>query len=183
MKSKRKILSLSLAALAMAVSIAVSIPVVYADTDGNELKTTAQPDKLVLDLGADWAGAEFELKLDTGVFPVPVVVSEAGVLVMDLGGSTSYMLTLKPSPAAATSEPTPEHTTEPGGTTTPATTAPTAQPAEPKAEASGIPPLHLVLFIGGLLAAVAGLVAMYILKKRREANDDDDDYEYDDEDE
>ena len=70
-----------------------AIPVVYADTDGNELRITAQPDKLVLQFGKDWAGVEFELKLDSGVFPVPLKADSSGVLIMELGGSKTYTLT------------------------------------------------------------------------------------------
>ena len=48
-----------------------SVQTVYADTDGNELQATSQPDRLVLQLGADWAGTEFELRFDSYVFPFP----------------------------------------------------------------------------------------------------------------
>lgn len=56
------------------------------------LKSRSSPDQLVLQLGARWAGVEFELRTDAGVFPVPVVVDESGILRMDLGGSTTYTL-------------------------------------------------------------------------------------------
>ena len=64
----------------------------FADTDGTEPKVTQQPDQLVLQLGTRWAGVEFELRTDAGVFPAPIVVDETGVLTMDLGGSTTYTL-------------------------------------------------------------------------------------------
>ena len=44
----------------------------FADTDGTEPKVTQQPDQLVLQLGTRWAGVEFELRTDAGVFPAPV---------------------------------------------------------------------------------------------------------------
>ena len=62
-------------------------PTAFADTDGTEPKVTQQPDQLVLQLGTRWAGVEFELRTDAGVFPAPIVVDETGVLTMDLVGA------------------------------------------------------------------------------------------------
>lgn len=158
------------------------IPTVYADTDGTELKVTAQPDRLELQLGSDWAGAEFELKLDSGIFPVPVVVNDTGVLNMDLGGSKTYTLRLLTSPAGSEVDPAQPESPAQSAPPSPEQPAPSVTPA---AEASneGIPPMHLILFIGGLILGVGGLILMYVLKKRREYYDDDEDYEYGDEDE
>jgi hypothetical protein len=91
---------------------------VYADTDGKELRTTKQPDKLILKLGTDFAGAEFELRLDSGVFPAPVRADKSGVLTMELGGSKTYTLafiksvivTEPPKPKPAEPEPIPNPT-------------------------------------------------------------------------
>ena len=47
-----------------------------------------------------------------------------------------------------------------------------------KGTVAGIPVLHLVLFAGGMVLAVGSLVAMRVVKKRRES-----DAEYEDEDE
>ena len=44
-------------------------------------------------------------------------------------------------------------------------------PVEPE---QGIPTLQLVLFLGGAVLCVGGLVAMRVLKKRREYDDEDD---------
>ena len=60
------------------VLTAVLTPAAYADTDGTEPKIIQQPDQLVLQLGTRWAGVEFELRTDAGIFPVPVVVDEYG---------------------------------------------------------------------------------------------------------
>ena len=89
-----------LTAIILGIFIASAVLVVYADTDGKELKTTNQPDKLVLQLGSDWANVEFELKLDSGVFPVPVKADKSGLLTMELGGSKTYTLTRLTTPAA-----------------------------------------------------------------------------------
>ena len=88
MQKTKKIPALLLTLLLMLVLA----PSAYADTDANTPQITQQPDQLVLQLGARWAGVEFELRTDAGVFPVPVVVDESGILRMDLGGSTTYTL-------------------------------------------------------------------------------------------
>lgn len=150
-------------------------PAALADTDGEEPKITNQPDQLVLQLGARWAGVEFELRTDAGVFPVPVVVDESGVLRMDLGGSTIYTLSCLesnvpiPDPAPAQVDPSASNE-EP---------APTPTPSQPDEQSRSIPPLHLAIFLIGLAAAVGGLVAMHLIKMRHEAAYD----EWDDEDE
>ena len=87
----RSIQRLTVLLLAAILSLALA-PAALADTGESTPKITQQPDQLVLQLGARWAGVEFELRTDAGVFPAPVVVDEAGVLRMDLGGSTTYTL-------------------------------------------------------------------------------------------
>jgi hypothetical protein len=78
--------------MAVALLLCGSASPVYADTDGSEIQITNRPDLLILQLGPQWAGVEFELKTDAGVFPVPVVVDPSGILTMDLGGSKTYTL-------------------------------------------------------------------------------------------
>ena len=186
------------------VSIA---PAVHADTDGKELKITNQPDKLVLYLGADLAGAEFELKLDSGIFPVPVKADKSGVLKMELGGSKTYTLTrlipavaASPSSPATTAVPTVNLATEQSIDTNQPNPIVSefetdAKPITPEdipdenedetaiIEPTGnsIPVFTLVLFIIGLIAAVGGLIIMWAIKRRREYYNDDSEYEYDDE--
>jgi hypothetical protein len=144
----------------------------FADTDGSEIKVSDQPDKLILQLGFGWAGVEFELKTDAGVFPVPVAVDQSGILTIDLGGSKTYILS---AVSSALSIPEPEPNRYGNGQNI------SQNPETPMHSASGVPIGHLVFFIIGLLAAAGGLFAMRYFKKRREAYDDDDDY-YDDDD-
>jgi hypothetical protein len=158
-----------------------AIPVAYADTDGSELQST--PDILVLQLGADWAGAEFELKFDFGVFPMPVKAHEQGTLTMNLGGSKTYTLRLlsgiAETPAAV--QPPPSDPPIPAQSEPPSTPPPVTPQSDdgPDESGGGIPALHLTLFIGGLLIGIGGLAAFYIIKRRRRYDDED---EYSDDD-
>lgn len=198
-------------ALAICLCAVLFSPAVYADTDGTELQVTDQPDKLVIQLGTEWAGVEFELKTDTGLYPQPLIVSEAGVLSLELGGSKTYTLSAMnssvPAPVPAASGNNDSSEAEDGisddGQTEagPQTAAPdtAAQPGNPEGDGNsdetgqiqkddhnlirGIPNMHLFLFVGGLIACIAGLTVMWVLKRRRnnEYTDDDDDYDDDDE--
>ena len=64
----------------------------FADTGESTLQISGEPAKLILQLGPGWAGAQFELRTDAGMYPGPVVVGEDGVLRMDLGGSKTFTL-------------------------------------------------------------------------------------------
>lgn len=169
-----------LACLMVVAAAALIIPTtVYADTNGKEIQLTDQPDKLILQLGPQWAGVEFELKTDAGIFPVPVVVDSTGVLKMDLGGSKTYTLSCLSSGVTV---PGPDQTedipasTPPPEPTPPADTTDAPAPSEAK---DGVPTGLLIMFILGLVAAVGGLLAMKYFKRRRETyyDDDEDDYE------
>jgi hypothetical protein len=149
---------------------------VYADTNGSEIQISNQPDRLILQLGSEWAGVEFELKTDAGIFPMPVIVDPSGLLKMDLGGSKVYTLSClassvpPPSPAKSLDvQPTlPEQI--------PAENEITPEPVQTK---SGTPTLYLAMFICGAAVAVCGLFTLRYLKSRREAAYDDDDYDED----
>lgn len=144
-------------------------------TNGDELQLM-EAEKLEIQLGTKWSGVEFQLKTDAGLYPGTVVVGEDGVLRMEIGGSKSYILTCIKSAveipdltqAPATTETQPDEnnsrtdTAEHGNNTT----------------VAGIPVLHIVLFAGGMVVAIAVLIAMHIVKRRREAEpayDEDDD--------
>jgi|GEM_PF-6439486 len=93
MHSVKKNIKYSIAMLiACIAALSFSCTMVFADTNGTEIKITDQPDRLIIQLGPEWIGVEFELKTDAGVFPAPVVVDDSGILRMDLGGSKTYTL-------------------------------------------------------------------------------------------
>lgn len=64
---------------------------VYADTDGTELQIL-DPSYLEIQLGTDWAGTEFQLRTDMGVYPDTIRVNENGILHLEIGGSKTYLL-------------------------------------------------------------------------------------------
>ena len=75
MTIQRRLRVTLLTALCLAMCLCTTA---FADTDGTDPKITQQPDQLVLQLGTRWAGVEFELRTDAGVFPAPIVVDETG---------------------------------------------------------------------------------------------------------
>ena len=112
---------------------------------------------------------------DAGVYPGTVKVGTDGVLRLEIGGSSQYILTRMNS---STSLPEPEDTADSTDRTqAPATTEQSPESNE-KAE-SGIPTLHIILFAGGMVIAIGTLIVMQILKKKREneAPDDEEDEE------
>lgn len=61
-------------------------------TDGTEIQVM-EAEQLEVQLGTEWAGKEFQLKTDAGLYPGTITVGEDGVLRTELGGSTRYILT------------------------------------------------------------------------------------------
>ena len=142
-------------------------------TTGDELQLM-EAEKLEIQLGTEWAGVEFQLKTDAGLYPGTVKVGQDGVLRMEIGGSKSYILTCmnsaitvpEPTQAPATTETNPEQNN-----------SGTDSAEEGSATVAGIPVLHIVLFTGGMVVAIGALIAMSVVKRRRE-----DDAAYEDED-
>ena len=142
-------------------------------TNGDEFQLM-EAQKLEIQLGAEWAGVEFQLKTDAGLYP-STVVGQDGVLRTEIGGSSTYILTCLKS-AVEVPEPTQDSaTTEKPDTEN---QSGTEKAEEDQATVAGIPVLHIVLFGGGMVVAVGALIAMHVVKKRRESDsayDDDED--------
>ena len=161
--------------LSLLCILCVPVTPVYAaqqGTDGSELQVV-KAEQLEIQLGTSWSGVEFQLKTDAGVYPGTVKVGTDGVLRLEIGGSSQYILTCMNS---STSLPEPEDTADSTDRTqAPATTEQSPESNE-KAE-SGIPTLHIILFAGGMVIAIGTLIVMQILKKKREnkAPDDEED--------
>ena len=195
---KSRIIKSILLVLSVVCILCCQIPAVYADTDGTEMQVI-QPEQLEIQLGTSWAGVEFQLKTDAGIYPGVITVGEDGILKLEIGGSSSYILSCTgssvavpapdaepevipnadenveiidepdasddiedPSDSAIDESEDLENTEEPNGATV-----------------AGIPVLHIALFGGGLLLAVAALLVIRFTGKKRaldaEYEDDDDD--------
>lgn len=165
-------------------------------TDGTELEVI-QPQNLEIQLGKSWAGVEFELKTDAGMYPGVITVGEDGVLRLEIGGSENYILSCLNSTVEV---PIPGETMPAEEVTTPADESntessedadPTADPtegiapdqtdpeSEPEGTVAGIPIAHLALFGGGLVVAVGGLVGIHFYQKKRQSSASDEDDEND----
>ena len=143
-------------------------------TTGDELQLM-EAEKLEIQLGAEWAGVEFQLKTDAGLYPGTVKVGQDGVLRMEIGGSKSYILTCMNSAVEV-----PEVTQAPATTETESeqNNSETDSAEKGGATVAGIPVLHIVLFGGGMAMAIGALIAMHVVKRRRESEpvyDEDDD--------
>ena len=110
-------------------------------TNGDELQLM-EAQKLEIQLGTEWAGVEFQLKTDAGLYPGTVKVGQDGVLRMEIGGSKSYILTCMNSAVEV-----PEVTQAPATTETESeqNNSETNSAEEGSATVAGIPVLHIVL--------------------------------------
>ena len=176
----------------MLILIWVLPQTVYAaeGTEGTEMQIL-QPQQLEIQLGSNWTGVEFQLKTDAGLYPGTIPVGEDGVLRLEIGGSSTYTLTClnssTPAPdvvqAPATEEADSKDVTSAATETEPesevkqpADTEITSAEDEPNTIA-GIPVLHIALFGGGLLIAVAVLIGMRISSRRHAVDADYDEEE------
>ena len=181
---------------ALLCALTLSTGVAYADTDGTEMQVM-EPSQLEVQLGPEWAGVEFELRTDAGVYPGTIAVDEGGILSLEIGGSSSYVLSCLnssvavPDPnesmqAPATTVPTEdvqeENTSASENSETSAETSESGETTESEAEdtevrIAGIPVKHLILFGGGLVLAIGALIALWIAKRRSGSSSDSDEDE------
>jgi len=175
-------LLLGAAPIALAAPEAEPDPTASAATDlADNTPVDTVADKLVIQLGPTWAGVEFELHTDYGLYPGTIVVDESGFLKMELGGSKTYTIS-----CLSSSVPVPSP--DPAATEAPDDQSTQSQSPDEDGESSGegdtgseskfqIPPMHLILFIGGMVICIGALIAMRVVRKRREASyqEDEDD--------
>jgi len=89
---RKKLLGAAMA-LSLGALMLFPVPASAAEgTEGTEMQVM-QPEQLEVQLGADWAGVEFELKTDAGMYPGTISVGDDGVLRLEIGGSSAYVLT------------------------------------------------------------------------------------------
>lgn len=192
---KNSIIKSILLLLSVVCILSFKLPAIYGDTDGTEMQVL-QPEHLEIQLGTNWAGVEFQFKTDAGVYPGIITVGEDGILRLEIGGSSSYILSCigssvtVPSPdteaaqAPATNEEvisadetnTSDEPEEPFNGATGEPRSALNKDAPKSLTNAGIPVLHITLFVGGLLLAVGVLVILHITGKKRTS-----DGEYDEE--
>lgn len=160
-------------------------------TDGTEMQVL-QPQQLEIQLGSNWAGVEFQLKTDAGLYPGTIPVGADGVLRLEIGGSSTYTLTClnssapvpdvaqAPAPGEADSKDitssAPETESE-GGAEQLSSSTEKSTDEDATNTIAGIPVLHIALFGGGLLIAVAALIGMRISSRRHAVDADYDEEE------
>ena len=166
--------------LAMVCLLCFPVPASAASqgTDGTELEVI-QPQNLEIQLGEAWAGVEFELKTDAGMYPGVIIVGEDGVLRLEIGGSENYILSClnssvdipipgETAPAEEVTEPVadPSEETDPTAETEEENVPSESLPEETQeGTLGGIPIKHLVLFGGGLILAIGALVGINFYQK------------------
>ena len=171
----------------------VGVSAAAQGTDGTELEVI-QPSNLEIQLGESWAGVEFELKTDAGMYPGVITVGQDGVLRLEIGGSENYILSClnssveipipgETAPAEEATEPALDSSeeTDPTAETEDAETTPSESVPEDTQEGTlgGIPVTHIALFGGGLIVAIGALVGINIYQKRtgKSAGSEEDDDE------
>jgi len=87
-------------ALMCILTFPIGVSAAAQGTNGDEMQV-ATPEKLEIHLGQEWAGVTFELTTDYGKYPDPIPVGEDGVLRLEIGGSSSYILSCLSSEAEA----------------------------------------------------------------------------------
>lgn len=96
MKVRRTVIA-AMVIIAACLRFTSDLNYVYASdkqgTDGTEINAY-EPEELEIYLGSDWAGKEFKLETDAGIYPNAVAVGEDGLLKVEIGGSKNYKLTV-----------------------------------------------------------------------------------------
>lgn len=146
----------------------VAIPV-YADTDGTELQVV-EPKELEIQLGQSWAGVEFTLKTDAGMYPNAIPVDKTGVLKLEIGGSKSYVLSCLQS---SINIPDSDNNTPATLMTLTRDKQNAAAEAKDAEQSETIPITQIVFLAVGIVLAISALVAIHIASKRNSSDDDD----------
>ena len=166
-------------ALMCILTFPIGVSAASQGTNGDEMQV-ATPEKLEIHLGQEWAGVTFELTTDYGKYPDTIPVGEDGVLRLEIGGSSSYVLSCLSSETEATAPIETSPSENPPSESTPAEDATASkdelvdiedvtptEPAEEGGKIAGIPISHIIMFGGGLVVAVGALVGINYFQKRR----------------
>ncbi len=165
---------LALVSILVVVCIsAISVSAVTQGTNGDEMQIM-QPEKLEIQLGAEWSGVEFQLKTDVGLYPGTVKVGTDGVLRMEIGGSSKYILSCLGS---AVSVPKPSETATSTDTSQALNTT-ESKDNNKDGTIAGIPIAHIIVFAGGMTISIGTLIVLKTINKNKNntgKNDEDED--------
>ena len=162
---KTKIFSMVFAMLTLCASVTTAFAA--QGTNGDELHVV-EAQQLEIQLGTEWAGVEFMLRTDAGIYPDVIPVDETGVLSLEIGGSKTYTLSclqssvaipdvlLLQAPVTGETEPDKDDLED-------------IKDIEP-----AVPVSHIIMFVGGIIVAIGILIAIYISNKKRQIVQDDD---------
>ena len=145
---------------------------ISADTDGTELQIT-QPAQLTIQFGPDWAGVEFQLRTDAGLYPEKLAVDETGILHLEIGGSKNYILSCIGSPV-----PTPVSAEEELSSKTSFSIESSReneyalQPVDFQSEQKGNPRGPIFVFLIGLFLAAGSLILLYRKERQIQTQSD-----------
>lgn len=163
MKTISKIILLAVITVMCLMCAPVQVLAASDGTNGDEFQLM-EAEKLEIQLGEEWAGVEFQLKTDAGLYPRNIAVGGDGVLRLEIGGSKTYILSCLSSAVK-----TPEPSSNSDATESESNKEVPSETAESSANAGfKIPVLHIVLFVGGLAVAIGVLIIMSIVKRRRD---------------
>ncbi len=175
-----KLRSVFAACLSVMLLLAITVPGFAASAD----PATGTP-TLEINLGADNAGAEFYFKTDAGIMPGTLAADQNGVLTLELGGSSKYILTYAAAAAGmpSTSENDESTTAEPASDEETGYAEPTTEASE--SEGAKKPPLKdMLIFFGGIAICggfLLGSKIYSVIKEKKSEKDEDsepDDYDY-----
>lgn len=178
MNSMRRIKNRGISFLCiMFLMLTLNVTYAFADTDGTELQVI-KAETLEVQLGEEWAGVQFQLMTDAGIYPEKIVVSDDGILSLELGGSSKYTLSCLNSSVAVPDQD--ETSEEEMGKARNVEKAAEKKQNDGKSNVktvAGIPIAHIMLFSGGMIIAIAGLLIMKFVSRYR--SEDQDEYDED----
>ncbi len=162
---KGKITNIILTVITLSICMCLTVSALAPQgTKGDELEVL-EAEQLEIQLGTNWAGVEFQLRTDAGLYPGTIPVGADGILKLEIGGSSSYILScmdsVVPAPSAEPSqlrESIKEDTAQ--SETTP------AREIEIKLDNS-IPVIPMIIFCVGMVIAVVVLILMSRSSKKK----------------
>ncbi len=162
---KGKITNIILTVIALSICMCLTVSALAPQgTKGDELEVL-EAEQLEIQLGTNWAGVEFQLRTDAGLYPGTIPVGADGILKLEIGGRSSYILSCMDSVVPAPSvEPSQLRESVKEDTAQSETTP--AREIEIKPDNS-IPVVPMIIFCVGMVIAVVVLILMSRSSKKK----------------